>query len=659
MRRDLLSALLCLFAAPALAAGNFEFDVPAPPGLQLTISGYAADGTRTFSVPISGMQQRGGKSVYVTVVDEQIIFANHPARLCVSDPSGTWDALPPGKTELCDEHPSEVRGTYTFVPTVEQVASDAPAPLTTTLGCASDLLVAAGYLETDTRVGADEAVRRAAIRFSAVQARDPKLPKLEKGTLEAWCKRFAALPGSSIASLPPLLRMLNFGPDVSVGIARDTAAGLLEAAAYIETATGYRLGAAPAIFVSADPDWMTDAFVAETNLPPNRWPDRRAQFAACNGGEANYRMLFMCSKSRVFSEDWYGAGLKAQRAYALTHELFHVVQNEIVGRQPDACCDDAQWVARMGPVWLVEGSAEYVAFRLLADSGRMNLKKEMANQASNARKSKLTASQVESRAAFYGNGRAASVGMVAVENLLGTIGLQALPRYWLGLASDVTRQHAFEDAFGITRQSFYDAGDRRVAEEVTPKEMVACVQGELKQVGAYSGAIDGSLGPATRAAFAAYAKKHTGPELQGWMLKQPLDTGFVCLDLMDIPGLDDATAAIAERLTRQATFAMIFVADPAAVGSMALLDFGHNPVVETAILTRTARQKTSGQIFKTVRLPYTVARDSTQACMFATEGWSIRGGDGKRYRGSCDPIAPALGARELVMTYTVEHAPPS
>jgi hypothetical protein len=653
MRRALLSALLCLFAAPALAAGNFEFDIPAPPGLELTIKGYAADGTQTFSATTSDMRERDGTSFYVTVVDEQIIFANRPARLCVTDPSGTWEALPEGKTEVCDEHPSEVRGTYTFVPTAETAVADTPAPLTTTLGCAADLLTSTGYLKPDAHVGADEAVRRAAARFSAVQARDPKLPRLEADTLRAWCERFAALPKSSMTPVPALLTSLNFGSDVSPGVARDTASGLLEAAAYIEAATGYRLGVAPAIFVSADPGWMTDAFVAETNLPANQWPERRAQFAACNGGEANYRMLFMCTSSRVFSEDWFGAGHKAQRAYALAHELFHVVQNELVGKQPDGCCDEQQFLGRLGPVWLIEGSAEYVAFRLLSDSGRMKLDREMKNQANNAKKASGRADDFELRSAYFSDPMAPSVGMVATQDLIGTVGLSSLTQFWAELGRGSAWPSAFRRAFGIAPNAFYAGGDKLLRTPGTASEFGRCVQGALAALGYKSGPIDGVIGKGTKARFADYlaGQKKLGKD---WELT-PQTSATFCLYLAHEHGLDEETESLADKLGTRFTAAFALDVPPESIDSVQLIDLGQKVLASTQMLTDAPGAR-DGRALKQARFPYPVAQDAVALCLTVKNGWTVIGSDGRSRPSDCRAIAPALGTLGLVVPFDVKQS---
>ena len=651
----MLNKFICAFTASILLttpvlADNFAFAVPGEPGLQLSISGYDAAGSPMFFSRSDQVETYMGAPHYIVRVDE-VIFANKTlARWCVVGLAGR-------NVELCDTNPHETRGTYLFAATTpEPEQPDEPETADSTLACAAAALQAAGYLAPGQDIDPAEAIRRAALRFAAVQKDDPKLPELGDDTLEQWCDRFAAVEKAGITPLPPLLGELNFGPDVSVPLARETAAALLQADRVLDIVVGYRLKEPPAIYISADAGWMTDGYAERTPLQPGERQQREAQFAACNGGEANFRVMFMCTESKVFSEDWFGVGARTQHAFALVHELFHVVQNELIGPAAGGCCNETQSLSRIGPTWLVEGGAEYVAFHLLAASGWKNLGKEMQHQAAEAEKSGLTASDVELRGAYYANGDASFVGLAATYELLGTTGPQALPRFWAALGKGNDWQTAFEAAFGITAQSFYEAGDRRVADAVSPGEMVQCLQGALNHLGFDAGPVDGDLGRGTRAALEAYAAKHASVFAR-YQLDSDERAGPVCLYLARQHGLDDASGGIAERLGRQATFALAFGADPEAVGSMAVRDYGGNTLTETDVLA-TIKRASDGAMIRSVRLPYLLAKDGVEACMRTADGWIIKGNDGKNYKASCDRIDPVFGTRGIVIDYRIERGEP-
>ncbi len=493
------------------------------------------------------------------------------------------------------------------------------------------------------------------MRFTAIQKNDPKLPELSDETLDKWCEGFAAIEKKGITPLPALLGELNFGPDVSTALARETAASLLQADRFLEIAVGYRPPVAPAIYISADASWMTDGYAERTPLRDSERADREAQFAACNGGEANYRMMFMCTKSKVFSEDWFGVGSETQHAFALVHELFHVIQNELVGPAGNGCCNEQQSLERLGPTWLIEGGAEYVAFQLLNSYGWKGLAKEMEHQESEARKSGLSASDVELRGPYYSNSDANYVGLAAAYELAGTMGAQVMPRFWLELGQRRDWKAAFEAAFGITPASFYEAGDKRVAEAVTPGEMVQCVQGALNHLGFDAGPVDGQLGRGTRAALTAYGAKHGA--LEGRKMDRPEDAGPVCLYMAREHGLDDAPAGIAARLARQANFTFFAGAPPEAVRAVAIRDYGGNVLVGTEVMAMLQRPGQNTAI-KFVKLPYTAVRDGSEMCLFMADGWVVKDSKGKGFKISCDRIDPSLATGGIGFNYTVDRGEP-
>src|SRR5690606_12013963 len=112
------AALGVATALPAAAAGNFEFVVPGESGLTLEVTGYAANGGVIFEAVTDRPEQRDGRSVYVVRIDETIVTSAPLARWCVEDGGSGWSALTAHEaaTGLCDDAPSETRGSYGFKP---------------------------------------------------------------------------------------------------------------------------------------------------------------------------------------------------------------------------------------------------------------------------------------------------------------------------------------------------------------------------------------------------------------------------------------------------------------------------------------------------------------------------------------------------------------
>ena len=141
MKRLIMGAIaLAFFSGPALAE-NFQFTVAAEPGLRLSISGYAADGSQMFKETVQSQQVYNNTKVYLILVEESILQSARLKEWCVEDTSGQWHALPADGSSrmICDNKPSETRGTYDFVAR-RNVSSSAAA-----IVCVQDELNALGF----------------------------------------------------------------------------------------------------------------------------------------------------------------------------------------------------------------------------------------------------------------------------------------------------------------------------------------------------------------------------------------------------------------------------------------------------------------------------------------------------------------------------------
>jgi hypothetical protein len=457
-----LAALAFMASASGVLADNFEFVVPGEAGLDLTITGYASDGAQMFEATASVPEQRDGESYYVVRIDDTILRSARLARWCVEDPSGSWSALSDrsGATSLCDDQPSETRGRYAFHPS--PAAPDAAAEATVApemsaeeaSSCVQEGLNRLGYDAGPVDGQMGRRTFAAALDFAAAQSGTP-YPKLSAETAAAWCAsmRTALADGTAQGPLEDLAQF-RFGPDIDARVAQDTEQGIVEIDAYFKKVFGSALAKPATIYVSSDADWMADAYVAILHNPGLR-RGKLDWFKGCHGGEAGPGFLFMCAKSDVFSQDWFGAGHKGQRAFALTHEYFHIVQFERIGQTLEGCCTGERTLETVGPQWLVEGSAEYMAFRLLADSGRMDFKREIAWHTQKAAEVASTLEQMETREGFYAEQRASSSGMIASHLLAERAGLASLAQFYTEMGRTKDWKVAFEAAFGITPADFY------------------------------------------------------------------------------------------------------------------------------------------------------------------------------------------------------------
>ena len=449
-----LLAMTALLCEPALAAGNFEFAVPGEPGLKMQITGYAADGSTLFQSGAGGPELRDGQLFHTFRIDDTFQQGGALVKWCVEESTGKWSLAQGSTAPLCDTAPSETRGRYVFRPSDEAaIAAAPPTSVSMTPGEATSCVQAGlnglGYPAgvVDGAWGGKPAA--AADEFAARQ--DVAWPDLTTETVADWCARLTAALVDGSARPPSDLAAFRFGPDIDSSVAIETRKAIEDIDIYFREVFGTALQQPGTIYVSSDATWMADAYLRQTGLGQNYRRGKLENFEACNGGEAGYGFLFMCAKSDVFSGDWFNAGSLAQRTFGLAHEYFHILQFERAYDDAASCCESRE---RLGPQWLVEGAAEYVAFRILADSKRLNLQREIDWHTRQAGKTGLPLAEMHARDGFYSEPLASSAGMIAAHMLAESAGLGALGQFYTELGTGQPWSEAFEAAFGETLEAF-------------------------------------------------------------------------------------------------------------------------------------------------------------------------------------------------------------
>lgn len=460
-----LSLAALLWTQPALA-DNFEFVVPGDAGLSLTVTGYDRGGTQMFEASAREPEVKNGVLSYIVRIDDSILRAAPLGRWCVEDPSGKWSLLTDGAKGLCDDQPSETRGSYGFRPT-SVFAAATPSPGTDAQPQMTAIEAAMCVQDTLNRLGFDAGTvdgkmgRRtfdAALTFAIVQ--EELYPDLSDASAATWCStmRSAEAKGAIQAKPNVDVATFQFGPDIDVATAVDTRRGIQIVDEFFKSAFGSALKSPGTVYVSSDANWLADSYVSHLRANKGVRREKVEWFAGCHGGEAGYGFLFMCASSDVFSGDWFGSGHAAQRSYALAHEYFHMLQYErAVGSLKGCCSGDTLKV--LGPQWLVEGAAEYIAVRLLGDSGKMDFKREIDWHTQKAAEVKSTLEKMQTRKGYYAEQRASSSGMIAAHLLAEKSGLGSLADFYSELGKGGGWARAFEAAFGVTPDAFYASYD--------------------------------------------------------------------------------------------------------------------------------------------------------------------------------------------------------
>lgn len=217
------------------------------------------------------------------------------------------------------------------------------------------------------------------------------------------------------------------------------------------------------VFAFVDPKMVAEAYMNWGGIPPPI-PDYLIERYQKGVIEAGYEAIFIPGGARKFGQS-PEADLKT-----LSHELFHVLQNDLFGRElaNQIPRSSREQVRASGPTWLFEGAADLVAWKVVSDSGLKHWSEIKAIQTSGSNSFSQSLQSIETNAVFYNvagrysAGESYSVGFTAVDFLLnaafGTTtpeSLQSLVNFWQAVGRGTPWSLAFESVFGMTVEQFY------------------------------------------------------------------------------------------------------------------------------------------------------------------------------------------------------------
>lgn len=154
---------------------------------------------------------------------------------------------------------------------------------------------------------------------------------------------------------------------------------------------------------------------------------------------------------------WQSAGAAA-RAKVLSHELYHVAQNALVGPPGVIGGGGDTQVPRGGPQWLIEGSAEYSGYAAAGAAGLLDFATTRTGELGATATTDDPLTQFDTRAdvnAAPHPGAIYTIGFTAVDLLVQRRGVVALAAYWRAIGSGSSWDVAFQTVFGETVQQFY------------------------------------------------------------------------------------------------------------------------------------------------------------------------------------------------------------
>ena len=159
------------------------------------------------------------------------------------------------------------------------------------------------------------------------------------------------------------------------------------------------------------------------------------------------------------ANEWFANAPRESQMRVVAHELYHTWQHGLSGLSQGSGLDD---VPPGGPRWLTEGIAEFSAYRAMSDIGVLSYEAERNSKepwgfVRDGKYVDKPLSQMETwNVVKAARGNTYSYFLLAAELLASRAGEKALIHYYTLTQPGTTWQQAFEAAFGMTVDEFYD-----------------------------------------------------------------------------------------------------------------------------------------------------------------------------------------------------------
>jgi len=197
-------------------------------------------------------------------------------------------------------------------------------------------------------------------------------------------------------------------------------------------------------FASSNPDWLADQLCRFIGAGRNCF-----SYAGGTTASSSHGGIFL----NWASPSWRGGASFNQKIIA--HEIFHVFQNQL-----DKLADVPESPSRVshsGPIWLLEGSAEMVGYRVAVDRRLFpSYASVLADQINGAKQIGTSLSSLETLSETQ-IPNVYALFHVAVSHLVTVAprGLLALTVYYSALGAGMVWQNAFRAAFGMSVEAYY------------------------------------------------------------------------------------------------------------------------------------------------------------------------------------------------------------
>ncbi len=291
---------------------------------------------------------------------------------------------------------------------------------------------------------------QANLRAAFVKAQQAKLARLRRAAACVVSPAVPLPPTVPIPAPPPgANELFNFDSGITAADQEQIKGDV----AYAVQDEAPLLGApisAVTTFVSTNPGWLADQECRVLQIRDDNCVQHVRDRYAGGGstGEAGPGAIFLYWASTSWR---FGA---AQNQKIIAHELHHVLQYQL-DRVSVNSGDDSH-VPPSGPVWLIEGSAELIGYRIEVDRWLYPYANILTDQISRAKQFTVPLSSLERRVDVQ-IANVYSLFHVAVDHLVSITpaGAPALTTYLNAIGAGMAWQDAFRAAFGMSVEAYY------------------------------------------------------------------------------------------------------------------------------------------------------------------------------------------------------------
>jgi len=267
----------------------------------------------------------------------------------------------------------------------------------------------------------------------------------------AACDDSVALPGPVAAPAPTANEHLIFGDEMTTADRQQITDDVAYAVQDEQALLGVQLDEVN-VFATTVPSWLAHK---ECDISGNSNDQCYTQltngYAAGDGAHGGYHYL-------TFNWGNNGWSQTSETQKIIAHELFHTLQYQMDGIVSDGSVPFDQ-VRKAGPVWLLEGAAEMVGYRVLGDR-HLEFATYPASLANEKFKAKPVANPLDKLETVNQSNAAGApyaLYMVAADHLVSLApgGIKSLVTYYEALRSGSAWQTAFANSFGMTVDAYY------------------------------------------------------------------------------------------------------------------------------------------------------------------------------------------------------------